>query len=53
MYIIIMKFDINLNILKAMRKNNRQCLCAINTPCPCDKFIDEQACRCNLFKKVD
>lgn len=48
-----MKFDVNIDILKAVRSNNRQCLCAINTPCPCDKMIDEQVCKCRLFTKVN
>lgn len=48
-----MKFDVNINILKAVRTNNRQCLCAINTPCPCDDMCDKQVCKCGLFKKIE
>jgi len=29
------------------------CLCDLGKKCPCDDFINEQKCKCGVYKKVE
>ncbi|MCL1859429.1 MAG: ferredoxin thioredoxin reductase catalytic beta chain [Oscillospiraceae bacterium] len=42
-------------IIAGIYKKNGHCPCRVNsddsTLCPCDEFMEQQICRCNLFVK--
>lgn len=44
-------------IMNGLNKKQGHCPCRINkdetTLCPCDDFIDNGNCKCNLFVKIE
>ena len=44
-----------MNIIKGIYARNGHCPCRVNvddtTLCPCDEFVSEGICKCNLFIK--
>jgi len=44
------KIELSWELLKKVRENGYNCLCKLNTRCPCDEFIDEKKCVCGLYK---
>ena len=44
-----------LGILEGLYRKNGHCPCRVNvdetTLCPCDEFVSEGICKCNLFVK--
>ncbi len=41
---------ISFDRLKMVEENNGNCLCKVNTPCPCHEFINEKKCVCGVYK---
>ncbi|VVB74162.1 Uncharacterised protein [Candidatus Tiddalikarchaeum anstoanum] len=42
---------VNVELMKKMVENNRNCLCKLNTPCPCNEFLGKRECVCGIYKK--
>lgn len=44
-------------ILEGLQKKDGHCPCRVNvddtTLCPCDEFIKDNICKCNLFVKIE
>ena len=44
-------------IIEGIYKKNGHCPCRVNkdesTLCPCDEFVAEQICKCNLFVRAE
>ncbi len=44
-------------IIAGIQKKSGHCPCRINkdetTLCPCDEFVNESICKCNLFVKIE
>lgn len=44
-------------IIKGIMKKDGHCPCRVNvddtTLCPCDEFVGEGICKCNLFVKIE
>jgi len=44
-------------IIEGINKKDGHCPCRVNvedsTLCPCDEFVEEGICKCNLFIKDD
>ena len=47
-----MKFEINFSLMKTARDCGH-CLCDLSKLCPCNDFINEQKCKCGVFRRVD
>ena len=45
------EFIIDFELLKKIVENDYNCLCKLNTKCPCSEFINEQDCHCGVYKK--
>ena len=48
--------DYVMKIIEGIYRKDGHCPCRINkddtTLCPCDEFVTEQICKCNLFVKI-
>jgi len=42
---------INCEIMKKVNENDGNCLCKLNTKCPCKEFILESKCCCGLYEE--
>ncbi len=44
-------------IIQGIYKKDGHCPCRLNkdatTLCPCDEFVNENICKCNLFVKIE
>ena len=44
-------------IIEGIYRKNGHCPCRVNadatTLCPCDEFVEEQICKCNLYVKIE
>jgi len=44
-------------IIEGINRKNGHCPCRViaddSTLCPCDEFVNEQICKCNLFVKIE
>ncbi|MBN1924187.1 MAG: hypothetical protein JW791_05540 [Nanoarchaeota archaeon] len=41
---------INFERLKKVLENDGNCLCKLNTKCPCPEFVNERKCVCGVYK---
>ncbi|MFA5303362.1 MAG: hypothetical protein WC393_02390 [Candidatus Nanoarchaeia archaeon] len=44
-------FKINFKLLKDVFDNDGNCLCKLNTKCPCYEFVFNKKCHCGVFKE--
>jgi len=44
-------WEINFGLLRKAIDSGH-CLCDLGKKCPCDAFINEQKCRCGVYKKA-
>ncbi|MDD2678841.1 MAG: hypothetical protein PHG04_02920 [Candidatus Nanoarchaeia archaeon] len=44
-------FKINFELLKKILENEGNCLCKLNTKCPCQEFAFNKKCHCGVFKE--
>jgi len=48
-----MKYEINKELLHRVKENDNRCLCNINLICPCDDFLEEDECMCEVYNLTD
>ena len=41
---------INFDLLQKVYENDGNCLCKLNTKCPCSDFVYEKKCHCQVYK---
>ena len=39
--------------IKVFRENKGMCLCKSDTHCPCEEFINDNFCECEVFIEVE
>lgn len=43
--------EIDFELLQKVFDNEGNCLCKLNTKCPCSEFVFNKKCHCNVYKK--
>jgi hypothetical protein len=50
---IAKSYIINKAMMYAVRdKLYGKCPCELNSPCPCNNFLEKDECKCGMYKKV-
>lgn len=45
------KFEIDLELLRKAKEYGR-CLCKLNQSCPCEDFLEDGVCLCQVYKEI-